>query len=483
MNEKQSTGIIGSLIWKFLERGGVQITQFVVSIVIARLVAPEAYGSIALLTVFVSIATVFVQSGLSTALVQKKDAKSVDYSSVFYYSLAVAFVVYGILFFSSGMIANFYEMPELKLVLRVMALTLFPGALNSLQIAILTKKMQFKKQFYSSMIAIILSGFLGILMAYCNMGVWALVAQQLSYQITVCIVLFYLVKWRPTLEFSYERTKSLLGYGIKLLGARLIDTIYHNLESLIIGKKYSSEVLAYCNKGKQFPLTLIDNLDGSIQSVMISAYSKEQDDLDKIHSMLRRTMSMTTYIVFPAMVGLAVVGEPLIQLVLGEAWLGSIPFLQLYCFIAMLIPFQTANLQAINAIGRSDVYLKLMIIRRITGVAFLSIASVFFKSSYCILYACLINDILGIVISSFPNKILLKYKFSEQAADLLKNLVTALFMIIPIHFVSKIPINIVLVKMCIEIFTGVVSYIIVSHITRNSSYLYIIEKIKTFFVK
>lgn len=474
---EKNTKVIVSLLWKFLERGGVQITQFVVSIVIARLVAPEAYGSIALLTVFVSIATVFVQSGLSTALVQKKDAKSVDYSSVFYYSLAVALVVYGILFFSSGLIANFYEMPELKLVLRVMALTLFPGALNSLQIAILTKKMQFKKQFYSSMIAIILSGSLGILMAYCNMGVWALVAQQLSYQVIVCIVLFYLVKWRPTLEFSYKRTKSLLEYGIKLLGARLIDTIYHNLESLIIGKKYSSEALAFCNKGKQFPLTLIDNLDGSIQSVMISAYSKEQDDLDKIHSMLRRTMSMTTYIVFPAMVGLAVVGEPLIQLVLGEAWLGSIPFLQLYCFIAMLFPFQTANLQAINAIGRSDVYLKLMTIKRIAGVVILGASVFMFNSAISVVYACLVTEIFAIIVNIVPNTKLLNYSFFEQLGDIFPNLFISLIMGIVVWGVRLLKIS-SLLMLAIQALLGVVVYIVLSYISKNKSFGYIINNLK-----
>ena len=477
MNKKQSSGVINSLIWKFLERGGVQITQFVVSIVIARLVAPEAYGSVALLTVFISIATVFVQSGLSTALVQKKDADSVDYSSVFYYSLTIALLVYGILFFSAGTISNFYELPELKLVLRVMALTLFPGALNSLQIAILTKQMQFKKQFYSSMIAVLLSGFLGIFAAILNMGVWALVAQQLSYQVIVCLVLFYLVKWRPKLEFSYQKTKSLLQYGIKLLGARLIDTIYHNLESLIIGKKYSSEMLAFCNKGKQFPLTLIDNLDGSIQSVMISAYSREQEDISKIHNMLRQTMTMTTYIVFPAMIGLAVVGKPLIQLVLGDKWIGSIPFLQLYCFIAMLFPLQTANLQAINAIGRSDIYLKLMVIKRVIGVMVLGGSILFFNDVKAVIYACLITEVFAIIVNVVPNSRLLGYKFVQQMADILPNLIISIAMGAVVCCIGYLKLGDFLLLM-LQLVVGVFIYIMLSWLFKNKSYIYILNKYK-----
>ena len=297
----QSSKVIGSLFWKFLERGGVQIIQFVVSIIIARLLMPSDYGAVALLMIFISIATVFVQSGLNMALIQKKDADTVDMSSVFYYSLGLALLIYVFFFFSANWIASFYEMKELTSLLRVLAITFFPGALNALQIAILSKQMLFKKQFYSSVIAAIFSGILGITMAYTGYGAWALVGQQLSYQLIICIVLWYLVKWRPQLIFSYNRTKSLLSYGMKLLGARLIDTIYHNLESLIIGKMFSAEILAYCNKGKQFPMTLIDNIDGSVQSVMLPAYSAQQDDLSSVKRMLRKTISLSTYLVFPAM--------------------------------------------------------------------------------------------------------------------------------------------------------------------------------------
>lgn len=480
MGQKNSLSgkVAKSLIWKFCERGSVQITQFIVGLVIARILSPEDYGSVALLTIFITVATVFVQSGLSTALIQKKNTDEVDYSSVFYYSIVLATIVYALLFFLADLISKFYNMPELKIILRVMALTLFPGALNSLQIAILTKKLEFKKQFYSSLIAVILSGIIGIILAALGYGPWALVFQQLSYQVAICFVLWGLVKWRPKLVFSYSRTKMLLAYGIKLLAAKLIDTIYHNLESLIIGKKYSAETLAYCNKGKQFPLTLIDNIDGSVQSVMLSAYSKKQDNVDDVKKMLRRTLKMSTYIVFPAMLGLLAVGNPLIDFTLGEKWLPSVPYLQLYCVISMLFPLQTANLQAINAIGRSDTYLKLMIIKRILGVIVLGVSVVFFKSPYAIVIACLVTEIMAIIVNIIPNKKLLKYSLKEQIEDIIPNLFLSIFMIIPVYLISYFNCN-NLIMLIVQCCLGIIIYLGLSIVSKNDSYIYI----KTKFLK
>ena len=475
-NDTMPNKVANSLVWKFLERGGIQVTQFVVSLIIARLLDPRDYGVVAILTIFVSIATVFVQSGLSTALIQKQDADALDYSSVFFYSLGLATIIYVLLYLAAPLIERFYNMTGLVVYLRAMALTLFPGALNSIQISYLSKRMQFKKQFVSSMVAVVLSGVLGISMAVGNYGAWALITQQLSYQVIICLVLWFIVKWRPTLEFSFQRTKSLLSYGIKLLGARLIDTIYHNLESLIIGKKYSSEILAYCNKGKQFPLTLIDNIDGSIQSVMLPAYSSQQDDLGKIKGMLRRTIKLSTYLVFPSMFGLALVGKPLISLVLGSKWLECVPFLQLYCFIAMLFPMQTANLQAINAIGRSDIYLRLMTIKRIAGVALLAISVFWFRNVYAIVIACLITEIVGIVINVRQNRILLGYKAREFFADVVPNFLLSVAMLAIAYFPSM-RINSDIIKFGLNILLGVISYVGLSWFTKNDNWNYLVSRV------
>ena len=463
--------IFSSLIWKFLERGGVQVVQFVVSIFIARILSPHDYGLVALLTIFISIATVFVQSGLSTALIQKKDVDELDTSSVFYYSLALAIIMYLILFLSAEWIADLYRMSELMPLLRVMAIMLFPGAINSLQIAILSKKLEFKKQFYSSLLAATLSGIIGISMALMDCGPWALVFQQLSYQLIVCLVLFALLKWRPQMIFSFRRTRTLLVYGLKLLVARLIDTVYHNLESLIIGKRYSAETLAYCNKGKQFPLTLIDNIDGSVQSVMLPAYSAKQDDLEAVKIMVRRTVSMSTYLVFPAMITLAAMGTPMIGLVLGDKWLAAVPYLQLFCIVSMLFPLQTASLQAINAIGRSDVFLKLMMIKRLLGIIILFSSVYVYNSPFAVVIAAIIIEIMGILVNVPYNVSLLNYNLIEQMKDITPNLLIASVVGLATYLVTLIHIHYVLI-IVIQMFVSIIMYFVLSVVSKNHNLEY-----------
>lgn len=464
-----------SLVWKFSESFGVRAVQFVVSIVIARILDPGEYGQVALLTIFISLATVFVQSGLSTALVQKRDADETDCSSVFFYSLAMAVAVYILLFFLALPISDFYGMPELVPLLRVLSFTLFPGALNSLQNAILAREMRFKIQFQSSIAAVVVSGAVGIVAALAGLGAWALVTQQLLYQVVICIVLMFLLRWRPTLSFSFERTKSLLGYGVKLLGATLVDTLYHNLESLIIGKKYSAEALAFCNKGKMFPLTLVDNLDGSIQSVMLPVYSSKQDSALELKAMLRRTTALSTYLVFPFMVGLAAVAEPTVRLLLGEKWMGSVPYLQIYCAAAMLFPLQTNNAQAFNAMGRSDVYLRTMVAKRVLGLGVLAVATFTFNDPLAIIVACVVVEAIGVAVNFLPNRSLLDYTVFEQAIDVLPSLFLSVLMGLCVYPLLWLGFG-DLPTLVLQIAVGFFSYAALSILFRNSSWKYLIEK-------
>ena len=256
-NQHTKSKVLSSLFWKLMERGGTQGIQFIVQIVLARLLLPEDYGMIALITIFITIANVFVQSGFNTALIQKKDADEVDFSSVFYLSLFVAGLLYIILFFTAPFIANFYEEPQLISVLRILALTLFFGAFNSIQNAIVARKMVFKKLFFSSLGAVVISGIVGIITAYAGFGVWALVFQQLLNQVSITLILWFTVKWRPKLVFSFESIKSLFSYGWKLLVAALLNTLYMDIRSLIIGKIYSPAMLGYYNRGEQFPKFIV----------------------------------------------------------------------------------------------------------------------------------------------------------------------------------------------------------------------------------
>lgn len=474
----KSKSIVSSLFWKFLERGGTQVTQFIVSIVIARLLLPNDYGAVALLMIFISIASVFVQSGLNTALIQKKDADEMDFSSVFIYSIGLASIIYLCLFLCADWIEHFYEIKGLALLFRVLALTLFPGALNAIQVAAMSKEMQFKKQFYSSLIACFLSGSLGIFMAYGGYGAWALVAQQILSQIIGCIVLWVLVDWRPRLLFSFQRTKCLLEYGFKLLGANLIDTIYHNMESLIIGKMFTPATLAYCNKGKMFPLTLINNIDGAIQSVMLPAYSAQQDDSLALKKLLRKTVSLSTYLVFPAMTLLAAMGTPIIYLFLGHNWLESVPYLQLFCLIAMVLPLQTANLQAINALGRSDVYLKLMAYKRFFGFILL-VASIFiYRSPFSVVVAALLIEIISVGINIPFNKKILDYSFVEMMVDIFPNILNSII-IGGICFAMVYIWDNYIILLFAQLLIGLSLYIFLSFVMGNRSFIYVKSLMKS----
>lgn len=425
-DQNTKSKVLFSLFWKLMERGGTQGIQFIVQIVLARFLVPTDYGLIALIAIFITIANVFVQSGFNTALIQKKDANEVDFSSVFYLSLFVASLLYVLLFFAAPLIAGFYGIAQLSLVLRVLSVTLFLGAFNSIQNAVVSRKMQFKKLFFSSLGAIVVSGTVGIAMAYSGFGVWALVAQQITNQLLITVILWFTVKWRPRLIFSFERIKGLFSYGWKLLVSSLIDALYTNLSSLIIGKIYKPAMLGFYNRGDQFPSIIVSNIDGSIQSVMLPALASHQDHKQRVKDMMRRSIVTSSFIVFPMMIGLAVIAEPLVKIVLTEKWLPCVPFLQIFCASYALYPIHTANLQAINALGRSDIFLKLEIIKKIVGLTILGIT--IFYGVYAIAIGVLLVGIISTFINAYPNLNLLNYSYKEQCRDIMPSLLLSLVM-------------------------------------------------------
>jgi teichuronic acid exporter len=462
--------IISSLFWKFMERGGTQGIQFIIQIVLARLLVPHDYGMIALITIFITIANVFVQSGFNTALIQKKEADETDFSSVFYLSLFIAGLLYLVLFFLSPFIAILYDIPKIVLVFRVLSITLFFGAFNSIQNAVVSKKMQFKKLFFSSVGAILVSGTIGITFAYIGFGVWALVAQQLTNQLMITVILWFTVKWRPKLIFSFKKLRGLFSYGWKLLVSSLIDTLYMNLRSLLIGKIYNPSMLGFYNRGDQFPQVIVSNINGSIQSVMLPALALEQDNKQRVKDIMRRSIAISSFVLFPIMIGLAVSAEPLIKILLTDKWLPCVPFLQILCLSYALWPIHTANLQAINALGRSDIFLKLETIKKIMGIIILGISVC--VNIYAIALGTLISGIIATFINAFPNLKLLDYSYKEQWKDILPSLILSLLMgtltgsIIFLRLSSWITI-------IIQIFGGGAVYLGLAKMFKLESYLYL----------
>lgn len=466
----EKTKVFSSLVWKLLERGGTQGIQFLIQIVLARLLAAEQFGTIAIVMVFINIAQVFVQSGFNTALIQKKDADDVDFSSVFYLSLALAGILYLIIFLSAPIIARFYKDDILVPVIRVLSLTLFFGTLNSIQNAYIARNLMFKKLFKSSLGAIIISGSFGLFAAYQGLGVWALVVQQLTNQMTISIIMWFTVKWRPKFIFSIARVKDLFSYGWKLLASSLLNTLYLEIRTLFIGRMYTSSTLGYYNRGQQFPKVIVSNIDGSIQSVMLPTLSAHQDDKKKVKDMMRRAIMTSSFLIFPMMIGMAVVAEPLVKIVLTDKWLPAVPFLQIFCISYALIPIHTANLQAINAMGRSDIFLRLEVVKKLLGLVILGISLPF--GVYAIAIGQVISTIISTFINVYPNKHLLNYSYREQWADIMPSLVLAVIMGITVYMFNLI--NIAAWKVLgLQLVVGVGSYIGLAKIFRVESLSYL----------
>lgn len=474
-NKYSKSKVISSLIWKLMERGGTQGIQFVIQIILARLLLPEDFGVIAIVMVFISLANVFVQGGFNTALIQKKDADDKDFSSVLYLSLAIATTIYIAIFTSSEIIATFYNESELALILRVLPITLFFGAFNSIQNAYVAKYMMFKKLFFSSLGAVLISGIVGITCAYLGLGVWALVIQQITSQVSVSIILWYTVRWRPHLLFSFSRVKTLFDFGWKLLVSNLIHVLYMDLRTLLIGKKYDSSTLGYYNRGENFPKLIVNNIDGSIQSVMFPAFSAHQDNKVRIKEMVRRSVVTSTFIILPAMVGLAVVSETLIVLLLTDKWLPAVPFLQIFCVAYAILPIQTVNLQAISAMGRSDITLKLQIVKKVAGLLILFISIPF--GVYAIAIGAVVSAFISMLINIYPNKQLLNYSYNEQFKDIFPSLFIALMMGLVVYsfsFLNWLPILLLIIQCLV----GILVYFALARIFRIESLDYLIAIIK-----
>ncbi|MBE5777391.1 MAG: lipopolysaccharide biosynthesis protein [Clostridiales bacterium] len=457
--------MIKALIWKLMERFGVQGVQFVLQILLARLLDSELYGVLSLMIVFTTLANVFIQNGFNTALIQNKEVKEEDYSSVFWVSLLIAVVLYGAIFAAAPLIARLYEMPTIVAPLRVLAIMLIPGALNSVQLAKVSREMDFKKVFTGNIAGIVVAGVAGIAIAMMGGGLWALVAQTLLNVTVACVVMSFTVKLKIRFVCDLKRVGMLFSYGWKLLVSSLLDTLYQDARSLVIGLKYDSSTLGYYNRGKQFPQFIIGSINGAVQSVMLPAMSRMQDDIAQAKTIMRSSITLSAYIIFPMMAGLAGVAEPMVKLLLTDKWLPCVPYLQIYCFTLALYPVHSCNLQTINAMGRSDIFLKLEIFKKGIGLAMLAVAVFLFDSPIAIAATGAITAIIASGINASPNKKLIGYSYAEQLRDLLPALGLSLAMMVCVLAVGRIQLP-VIVTLIVQIITGVAVYVLLSWIFR-----------------
>lgn len=409
---------IVSLVWKMLERGGNSFIQLIVQIVMARLLDPQEFGALAVMLVFVNIGNVIVQSGLNTSLVQCEKIDEADISTVFWLSFGSSVILFTAVFFTAPAISEFYVMPHIVWQLRVLGLLLLITAFNSVQVAIVQRNLQLRKVFNATVVAVVISGTVGITAALIGVGLWALVLQQLTYQSVNCVVLGFQVKWHPQLLFSRTKARKHFSYGWKLLISGLLDTGYQSLSDLLIGKQFSSSSLGLVSQGKKYPQAIGSLLDGAIQPVMLSAVSRVQDDLVNVKRFVRRALKTSTFLIVPAMTLFAVAAEPIVGILLGEKWLSCVPFLHMYCFVYALLPIHSTNLQALNGMGRSDLYLKLELVKKAYGICFILFAAFVLHDIYLMVAMYMITGIISTFVNAYPNKRVIGYSYSEQLRDI-----------------------------------------------------------------
>lgn len=424
MSLKQKT--VTGLLWSFIDQFANQGISFVVGIILARLLTPREFGLIGMIAVFIAISESFINSGFSQALIRKKECTQIDYSTVFFYNLFVGVVLFIILFITAPSIGRFFNEPDLKSIVRVFGLIIIIGSLTLIQKTILTKRIDFKLQANISVIASIASGIIGITMAFTGFGVWSLVAQRISKEAFNSIFLWLWNRWKPMLVFSQKSFKELFGFGSKLLIVSLIDTLYRNIYFLVIGKYYSAQELGFYTRADQFKSLPSKNLNAIISRVSYPVLSKMQDDIPRLKSNYQKLIRSTMFITFILMLGMAAVAEPMIIALIGEKWRQSIIYLQMLSFVGMMYPLHALNLNMLQVQGRSDLFLKLEIIKKILAVPTIILGIIW--GIKIMIVGMMINTVIAYYLNSFWSGKMIGYSIKQQVSDILPGFVMALIM-------------------------------------------------------
>ncbi len=467
--------VIKSFLWKFFERIGTQFASFVITVVLARLLLPEQYGVITLIMIFINVCNVIIDGGLNTALVQKRNADNVDFSTIFYFSLVVSCLLYVIIFLLAPYIAKFYNEHLLSGVIRVLGVSLIFNAINSIQRAYVSKHMLFEKLFYSSFIAVVLSGSIGVFLAYKNFGIWALVAQNIMNAVITCVVMWYTIKWKPTLIFSVKRFVGLFDYGWKIFIANLVTVIFIELRKLFIGRIYTPSNLAFYEKGEQFPNLIMNNIFTSVQTILLPTFAEKQNDRISVKSMMRRATKMSCFVIYPIMVGMIVTADTLVHVLLGNNWTGVVPFIQIMCVANFFRPITISNLEAIKALGYSGITLKLEIIKKIIDILILLVSINLGVLS--IAWGIVLFNFICVFINLTPNIKLLNYKIKEQILDAVPTLLISILMgviVYALNFINIAGVGLLIV----QIFVGFTIYIFLCYMFKEESFIYVANVIK-----
>lgn len=466
MTENLKRKTVSGVMWSAIERFSLQGVQFVMQLVMARLLLPSDYGMIAMLTIFLQIAQAFIDSGFTNALIPKKDRTEVDYSTVFYFNIIIALLFYCILFVSAPLIAKFYNMPDLILVMRVMALSLIILSFSAVHKTKLTIEINFKIQSKITLIAAGISGIIGVGIAYWGYGVWALVYQSILNAMLTTILFNCFYRWKPLKTFSMKSFKRLFSFGSKLLVSGLIHTVYYNLYGIVIGKRFSAAELGYYTRAEQFAILPSYNLSAIITRVTFPILSSIQDDNERLASTYRKYIRLSSYLIFPLMVGLASLANPLVDLFLTEKWNGTVALLQILCFDWMFDHLSGINLNLLYVKGRSDLALRLEIIKKIIAITIL-LASI----PLGIIGMCL-GRVLYSLIATYANTYytnsLIGLSFRTQLKDIIPYLILSLAMGGVVYATTYLGLSNI-IQLIIGITIGILFYISISYIFKITS--------------
>lgn len=466
--------IVSGMMWSFSEKIAAQVVSVVVSIILARLLMPDDYGVVAIVYIFTVIAEIFVTSGLGTALIQKKDADDTDFSTLFWCNLILSLILYLVLFFLAPVIAYFYDNALLTSVIRVLGIKLPVSAVNSIQYAYVSRKMEFRKFFFATSIGTVVSAVVGISMAYSGFGVWSLVTQYLTNSVIDTSVLFLVNKWHPNFVFSIQRAKPLIKYGWKILATDFIGTVFNQLNALIIGKTYTTADLAYYTQGNKIPDLVNNNINSSLSAVLFPAFSLS-NDIEEIKRIRRKCLMIMGYVVFPLMFGMIAVADKMIIVLMTEKWLPAVPFVRISCIAAIIGIFGTTLIQEIKAIGKSDVTLKIELLKKTTYIIIAIIAIRY--GIEAIAWTLVVREIIAFCFNVYPVRKYIGFDFLIYIRDALPSLIMSMIVLISVISLERVIKNNALC-LTFQILVGGTIYITLSAISKNKSFIYLKDILK-----
>lgn len=475
MDEKKT---FSNMVWRFFERVGAKGIAFIVSIVLARVLSPDDYGTVAIVTVIISILDVFVDSGFGTSLIQKKYVNELDYSSVFYFNILSCTIIYLFIFFAAPFISRIYNNENLILIIRVMSILLIISGIKNIQQAYITRNMMFKKFFFATLGGTIFAGIIGIMLAINGAGVWALIIQMLSNTVVDTIILWFTVGWRPCRQFSFQRIKELFRYSGSILVALLIARITDLLNQPLIGLFYSNSDLAYYNQGYRIINIITENVNTAMESVLFPTISRVQDNRERVKLITKKSVKMSCYVIMPMMMGIAVCGKAMISLLFTEKWLPCVPYMYVFCVLFAIYPINIANLNVPKALGISEILIKYQLIKSVISISILLLSLRF--GVFAVAIGVLISFLLSTAVSAWPNRELINYSLINEIQDVIPIIGLTVSMGAIVYLIGMLQFHLIII-LIMQISMGVIVYMAGSKILNIDSYAIIKDLLKHLF--